>query len=673
MSTFFNTLNPPTPASGVPTATPPPADNIQTAATPAAPAAQAPQTPSQQSPSAPQTAPTQPARATVQPPAKHGLMASVLIGALQGASSHLNREAQAAAPVATAPPTPRQPQQKGPSLISKIGHGIGTALKDVAEDNPYGMGIRTGIARRQEAAQKANDEDLMAKADLHTKEMAQLTASFNLDQQVQEATNQLNSYISTEFANVPEALNSFKLNEANARHAAQIVGPKNNNLVIGGGPDVDGDMAVYYADQRWIQNSILPTDFKVQVDYTIENGKIVPQGDQKNIPAGSSLMDAYQAQTLATANVTKLSAELNDAKAKNAAEGGKYGGAAQYTVTGPNGQPLQVGAALDEKTGQQVITTPGPLQGQPLPGNAVEIAKPTAASSELKTDVIQRTGKDGQTHNILINKDTGADIKDLGAKGAEPGEIPGNPNISGIPYLGTLPPAQAAAVKAIGEGRTRITPTMFRTKDGQTLLAMVTQAYPDFDETKAESWEKSRNEYMVGGKNAQKVIAFNTAEEHLADLFQHATWQGIAVPGTKDFSDYQAAQTFVAHEVGTAIKNGVISESEGQEITDAMSGWTPWTARDRIKEVDSLLNNKIQEVQNNFNNTAPSAAVKVPTLMSPEARRAHEMIQGNTNQQSPNRPPAQTGQVPAGARPIINNKTQQTVGYVTADGQTVRF
>jgi hypothetical protein len=232
-------------------------------------------------------------------------------------------------------------------------------------------------------------------------------------------------------------------------------------------------------------------------------------------------------------------------------------------------------------------------------------------------------------------------------------------------------PGDRALVQQIGEGRSDL-PTS-RTKEGQRISELVAQQYPDYDMTKGTTWGKSRNEYMGSGATAKKVVSYNTALSHMKDLYDHTTLDGVYNPTSDDYQKREVALNYVANEVGSAIKNGVMTEKEGTQILDSLKGGlTPGLKRERIKETASLLHDKVEEYQNKFNDAAPSQSVKVPILMSPKAGAAYDYVRSDGKIQPPAQQPQAKPQqqVPAGGQPILRNG--QPVGYIL-NGQRVNF
>lgn len=214
-----------------------------------------------------------------------------------------------------------------------------------------------------------------------------------------------------------------------------------------------------------------------------------------------------------------------------------------------------------------------------------------------------------------------SDVKTQAGRGPESDKI-------GEEFLATLPRSRQNIVKGIGLGQIPASPSALeRTDKGQALLSDIYQTYPDFDASKGESWYKNRNEYMGSGPTAKAKINYNTALEHLKELYNTSTLKGMYDPLSKDWRDRQAAFAIVTGEVGKAIKTGVITEGEGKELRKALGGWTPADAKERATEVGKLLKQKIDQFQEAFNESAPSKMISVPTLISRQAQEAYDFVQ----------------------------------------------
>jgi hypothetical protein len=220
------------------------------------------------------------------------------------------------------------------------------------------------------------------------------------------------------------------------------------------------------------------------------------------------------------------------------------------------------------------------------------------------------------------------------ATAGNPALIESNP-IGGVNqrYLNSLPAGQRAIVQAIGEGRQEGPNT--RTKEGKALSEVVNNAYPDYDGTRYHTYQAMQKDF-VSGKTSQGLVALNTALSHLNMLYDNANL-GSTLPlvsGVERFAGNSSAvalknaQVAVSDELGKAYKSGVVTESERKDWMNQLSGWTPANVKQSAVAFAHLLDGKISAYEQTLRNGAPSGAVKLPALMSPEAGAAYTHITG---------------------------------------------
>ena len=200
---------------------------------------------------------------------------------------------------------------------------------------------------------------------------------------------------------------------------------------------------------------------------------------------------------------------------------------------------------------------------------------------------------------------------------------------TGDDYIKTLPASQQDMVRAIGEGRVQYSERQMFTKDGlpTPTLSMVMHAYPDYNVANAKTWAKTDNEYRGSGATAKKIVSYNASMEHLQNLFDHTTANGMFNLATKDYQDRTGDMSIIGREVGNAINQGVMTQGEGEEILKGISGApTPALNRERIKNTITLLRQKMDQFQAKYDEGKPSAAVKVPKLINPKADASYNYI-----------------------------------------------
>jgi hypothetical protein len=249
-------------------------------------------------------------------------------------------------------------------------------------------------------------------------------------------------------------------------------------------------------------------------------------------------------------------------------------------------------------------------------------------------------------------------------------------------YLQSLPTAQQQLVKAIAEGRTEAPNT--RTKQGQELADMVTAYAPDYDGTRFHTYSALQKDF-VSGKSSQGLQALNTALGHLGVIYDNAN-AGSTLPGVsgverffgnQSATNLKTAQTAVTDELGRAYKSGVVSEGERKEWQSQIDGWTPANVKASAASLARLLDSKIASYEQTLRNGAPSGAVRLPALMSPQAAAAYQHITGEAPTTSVGTNPTAVG-VPTpllqGQRPneVPVIQSGQVIGYSLPGKQGMR-
>jgi hypothetical protein len=206
-------------------------------------------------------------------------------------------------------------------------------------------------------------------------------------------------------------------------------------------------------------------------------------------------------------------------------------------------------------------------------------------------------------------------------------------------YLNSLPPTSRGLVQAIGEGRTELTPSMMRSKQGQYLAAAVTQAYPGFDQSRSQSYVATRKDFTAG-KTSQGINAFNTALSHLERMFDHtsaiATLPGVSnvarLFGNKSAAALNTEKLAVATELAKSYGAGQLTEGEMREWKSRLDVASPMELRNNEIELAHLLQGKLQAYQNQWQNGSPPGAVAPISIMSSSGTAAYRKITGTQTQ-----------------------------------------
>jgi hypothetical protein len=174
----------------------------------------------------------------------------------------------------------------------------------------------------------------------------------------------------------------------------------------------------------------------------------------------------------------------------------------------------------------------------------------------------------------------------FGALGLNQHPIAGGPqgaNMSGAPYLATLPPPMQTRVQAIAEGRETLSAREKGSPQGQTLQTAVEQYDPGWSEQRAQL-----RKAFTTGPDGRNIGNLNTAPVHLAALAEagKAMQNGSFVPGNQLYNtistmfggtaptDFNGMKTVVAGEMAAAMKGNATDPeiaSFNKSVQDASS------------------------------------------------------------------------------------------------------
>ena len=208
-----------------------------------------------------------------------------------------------------------------------------------------------------------------------------------------------------------------------------------------------------------------------------------------------------------------------------------------------------------------------------------------------------------------------------------------NSTATGDEYLATLPKSEQGIVRAIGTGHTAPDRLAYLLARNQKLLAEVTQAYPDFDSSKAKSYADAYKDF-TSGKTADKITAGGVALQHLAELHDLNT-SASHVPGTQAHAAYMNKAETVAGELaafyGTNTEVGIANIKKSLEAT------VPGNRNAAIRTQAKSMGDRMDEFEQRWQNAAPSAAYQAPmpnvSAAAKNARAALDPIYGEKLQQ----------------------------------------
>lgn len=195
-------------------------------------------------------------------------------------------------------------------------------------------------------------------------------------------------------------------------------------------------------------------------------------------------------------------------------------------------------------------------------------------------------------------------------------------------YLGqlqTVDPALAAEVQAVGEGRLVQSKYGLAKGDGQRLAGIVAQAYPDYDQSKGDSYDKMRTQFTEGTQ-ANLNTAGRTTLQHLARLYDTAGSPLAGVPLTKTKSDFISDSGRAIDEMNSAYTKGVLHKDDRERLENNADSVLPSQRQEFAKESMRLLADKIGQTQTAWQYGKPSKAVADFPLLDQDSVDAYNHV-----------------------------------------------
>jgi hypothetical protein len=213
------------------------------------------------------------------------------------------------------------------------------------------------------------------------------------------------------------------------------------------------------------------------------------------------------------------------------------------------------------------------------------------------------------------------------------GPMQGDATKSGPEYLASLPPQDRSLVQSVGTGHIAADRLGFLIAKNPRFLAEVTQAYPDFDSSKAAAYPKTYVDF-TSGKTSQSLNAGATALKHLNELDQLNT-TASTIPGTPAHTAYTNKLNTVASElVQFYHMNG--TDMSDKSVKEGLGALTTWNRRAAIRTQAGSMGDKFGSFEQQWDNSAPSAVFEnqMPTI-DPEAKAALKALDPNFVQNHP--------------------------------------
>jgi hypothetical protein len=244
----------------------------------------------------------------------------------------------------------------------------------------------------------------------------------------------------------------------------------------------------------------------------------------------------------------------------------------------------------------------------------------------------------GNSSSTSTDPITGIKTTTLSSHGPGPvrGRSPVSPAPAATPYPGpmqgaapttmpTLPPQAQALVDQIGQGKMALTRLDFLMARNPVILDAVAAQYPDFDSSKVKAYTDAYRSF-TSGTDSKQVNAGAVAMQHLKQLrdINDADPVGARTPGTKAYLAFHNLLDTVADELMT-----FYGEPKTNEAVSSKKGTlgSVFNRDAAIEEQANAMGVKIDELQQKWENAAPSPAYQAPMPgWSQKAKRARAAL-----------------------------------------------
>jgi hypothetical protein len=370
------------------------------------------------------------------------------------------------------------------------------------------------------------------------------------------------------------------------------------------------------------------------------------------------------------------------------AQGGKFANAAGTIQNWFGGKDhvatLNAGISAQDfntavKADPSILADPKNLQKALSSGDPVIKAAGVAQQKQNDQEAVhQETLKANAAASAHVwSEDAIADHKaKLALNGASPESAellaqPATRNADGVlmhqAYFDSLPAKVKDQVRDIAYGDDAAPTT--RTKESDAKNAMIHAAFPGFQASRFHTWQAVQKS-ATSGKLAEGFKNLNTAMDHAAELYDSSTAlatlplvSGIAGGlGNDAANKYHLAGIGFSEELGKAVKNGVLTQPQSDEMQNAIIGHNPLSARSKIRAALPLIKARIDEQQHIMDQANP-VGVSPIQVFSKQAKDNYERLSGESGA-SPSTHPV----TPASASQYSATTKDGKMGYIQGKG-----
>jgi len=213
-------------------------------------------------------------------------------------------------------------------------------------------------------------------------------------------------------------------------------------------------------------------------------------------------------------------------------------------------------------------------------------------------------------------------------------EVEGDPNLTGQPYLKSLPPSRQPVMQAFINGQ--LPPgqlqRMLSSKDGQQFLAEAALSDPQLDVSKIGGYVEATKKF-TSGQVANQLNSAGTSLVHLKALYDDNKLPGALIGGV-NYAKRQADLNDASMELARFLAGG--NAPSNQDIEGAKNSLDPSVFRTldpqgskqaAVEEQNDRIMEKVSQYQNEWKDAMPSSRWNKPMPgVSPQQIEAAQYI-----------------------------------------------
>jgi len=350
-----------------------------------------------------------------------------------------------------------------------------------------------------------------------------------------------------------------------------------------------------------------------QVTLDEKNSQLISENTPYKLPPGSKMSGIVYGTLVQRAKSAQTAQMVIDAQLE---ESGLHKSALDESVAANKMKP-DWGAALAKAKGDVAVAMTDKALLAKYPNAQALVANLYGGQKEFET--IRHDQAEEKAKEV---EEARKEREDAQKKLAQQ-DYTGDPNATDpVSFRASLEPNAQAVVDLIGQGRAPLHNPSYLLARKPEIMGAVEKAYPGFDASKVESYQKTYQDF-TSGKTSIALNAGGTALEHLSELRALNTLKS-RIPGTDDYARYHNKVNTVAPELARFYGNDT---DIGIKSLKATLDSTLFPRDAAITEQAKSMGDKLDNYEQQWQNAAPSKAYQAPMpVISDAAKQARAKL-----------------------------------------------